>query len=156
MSRLIDKRSSARRSACPAALAAVLALLIGAGSAFAGPDQLKGGSASLQLQSSRGMKLKPRALTLPITAGEVDPVNGSGTVVLSGSFKAKRGKGKTKVKITALTLGAGGGPGIVSAKVGKSFVRRFATLRAGTVARSGWGATISNIRATIASRGAQA
>jgi hypothetical protein len=60
------------------------------------------------------------------------------------------------VKITRLTLGASGGPGSISAKVGKRNVGSFATLAGGTVARTGFGATISNIRATIARKGAQA
>jgi hypothetical protein len=137
-------------------LAALLALVLGAGSALAGPDDLKGGSVSLQLQNSRGLKLKPRALTLPITGGAVDPVNGSGTAKVSGGFQAKRGKGKAKVKLTAITLGANGGPGSISAKVGKRNVSNFATLAGGSVARSGFGATISNIRATIAAAGARA
>jgi hypothetical protein len=88
------------------ALAGLLAL---SGVALAGQDQLKGGSVVIQLQSSRGLKLKPAGLTLPITGGAVDPINGSGTVQVTGGFQAKRGKGKTKVKLTSLTLGANGG-----------------------------------------------
>jgi hypothetical protein len=135
------------------ALAGMLAL---SGTAMAGQDELKGGSVVVQLQNSRGMKLKPKNLTLPITGGAVDPIDGSGTVQVSGAFNAKRGKGKAKVKLTTLTLGANGGQGSITAKVGKDFVGNFAKLSGGTVARSGWGATISNIRATIAGRGAKA
>src|SRR3954447_11015229 len=156
MSRLIDKCSGARRRGLIAAFAAFAFLLVGPGSALAGQDQLKGGSVNLQLQGSRGLKLKPKALTLPITSGAVDPVDGSGTAFVTGAFKARRGKGKTKVKLLGLTLGPNGGPGRVSAKVGKDTISVFATLSGGTVARSGWGATISNIRATIARKGARA
>jgi hypothetical protein len=60
------------------------------------------------------------------------------------------------VKITTLNLGANGGQGSMTVKVNKDFVANFATLSGGTVARSGWGATISNVRATIAGRGAKA
>ena len=76
----------------------------------------------MQLQNARGLKLKPRSLTLPITGGAIDPVDGSGTAQVTVAFKAKRGKGKTKVKITTLTLGANGGRGSIVAKVGKDFV----------------------------------
>jgi hypothetical protein len=156
MSTLRDKRNVVRRSgalACTMALAGLLAL---GGSATAGPDELKDGSAVLQLKNARGLKLKPKGLTLPISGGAVDPISGGGTVQVSGGFRAKRGKGKAKVRITRLTLGANGGRGGVSAKVGKRNVGSFATLTGGTVARNGFGATISNVRATIARKGAQA
>jgi hypothetical protein len=126
------------------------------GTAIAGPDDLKGGSVVIQLQNSGGLKLKPKALTLPIASGSVDPVDGSGTVQVIGGFKAKRGKAKVAVKITALTLGANGGRGSITAKVNKDFVPNFGTLTGGTVARAGWGATISNIKATLAGKGAKA
>jgi hypothetical protein len=135
------------------ALACLLAL---PGTATAGQDELKGGSVLIKLQSSRGMKLKPKTLTLPITGGAVDPVDGSGTVQVKGGFKAKRGKVKLQVKVTTLTLGAAGGQGSITVKVNKDFVGNYATLSGGTVARSGWGAVISNTRATIAGRGAKA
>jgi hypothetical protein len=130
-------------------------LLAVASSASAGPDDLKGGSVVMQLQNARGLKLKPRSLTLPITGGALDPVDGSGTAQVTGAFKAKRGKGKTKVKITTLTLGANGGRGSIVAKVGKDFVNGFGTLSGGTVTRDGYGARIE-VNATIASKGARA
>jgi hypothetical protein len=126
------------------------------GVATAGQDELKGGSVVIQLQNSRGLKLKPKSLNLPITGGAVDPVDGSGAVQVNGGFKVKRGKGKAAVKITTLNLAAGGGQGSVVVKVNKDFVSNFATLSGGTVARSGWGATISNVRMTLAGRGAKA
>ena len=135
---------------------ALVGLLVLPGTAMAGQDELKGGSVLLQLQNSRGLKLKPKTLNLQITGGAVDPVDGSGTVQLNGAVKVRRGKGKTKVRITTLNLGANGGPGSITAKVGKDFVSNFGKLSGGTVARAGWGATISNIRATIAARGAKA
>jgi hypothetical protein len=151
-----DKWVGVRRCAAIVACAALGGLLVLSGTATAGQDELKGGSVVLQLQNSRGLKLKPKSLTLPITGGAVDPVDGSGDVQVSGAIKAKRGKGKTKVKILTLTLGPNGGRGSITAKVGKDFVSNFGTLSGGTVARSGWGATITNVRATIAGRGAKA
>ena len=157
MPRLTDRSCRAGRRALAATVVAVLGLaVVGSGSALAGPDQLKGGSVVMQLQSSRGLKLKPRTVTLPITSGAIDPVDGSGTAQVFGGFRAKRGKGKAKVKLTNLTLGPNGGPGTISARIGKTTVASFATLAGGTVARSGWGATISNIRATFARKGALA
>jgi hypothetical protein len=123
---------------------------------MAGQDELKGGSVVIQLQSSRGLTLKPKAITLPISGGAVDPVDGSGTVQLIGGFKAKRGRSKAQVKITTLTLGANGGQGSITAKINKDFVADFGKLSGGTVARTGWGATISNVGMTIAGRGAKA
>src|SRR5262249_53224219 len=92
----------------------------------------------------------------PIAGGAVDPIDGSGTVQVIGGFKAKRGKSKAAVKITTLTLGANGGQGSITAKVNKDFVSNFATLSGGTVARSGFGAAVSNLRATLSGRGAKA
>jgi hypothetical protein len=144
------------RRGLTAAVVAVVALLVAAGTALAGQDQLKGGSVVIQLKGSGGLKLRPGTLKLPITGGAVDPVDGSGTVQVSGSFKAKRGKGKAKVTITALNLGANGGPGTISAKIGKKRVAAFGKLAGGSVARDGWGAKISNITAKLAVKGAQA
>src|SRR4051794_13849671 len=152
---ITHRRGHERRGAIAIVLAAV-ALLVFVGTAMAGQDELKGGSVVFQLQNSRGMKLKPKSLTLPITGGAVDPVDGSGTVQVNGSFNAKRGKGKAKVKITTLVLGANGGPGSITAKVGKDFVSNFGALSGGTAARNGWGATISNVRAIIGGKGARA
>jgi hypothetical protein len=151
-----DKHTSAGRRGVITAVSVVVALLAMSSSAMAGQDALKGGSVVIQLHGSRGLKLKPSGLTLPITGGALDPVDGSGTVQVSGGFKAKRGKGKTKVKITALTFGANGGAGSIAAKIGKRKVSAFGNLVGGTVSRDGWGAKIVNVSATIAGKGAQA
>ncbi len=152
----MDKRRQGRRGLIAAGLATLACTLGLSGIATAGPDQLKGGSVVIQLQNARGLKLKPKNLNLRIASGSVDPISGAGTVQVNGAFRAKRGKGKAKVKITRLSLGANGGPGNIAAKVGKSNVGSFATLSGGTVARNGFGATISNITAKIAGKGAQA
>jgi hypothetical protein len=157
MARLREKRGPARPYGLVAAVVALgVALFILSSTAMAGQDELKGGSVVIQLKNSRGLKLKPKSITLPITGGAVDPADGSGTVQVVGGFKAKRGKSKTQVKITTLTLGANGGQGSITAKVNKDFVANFGTLSGGSVARTGWGATISNVGATIAGRGAKA
>jgi hypothetical protein len=156
MSSLRDKRKGAGQRGLAVVVLAVIALLAISSSAFAGPDDLKGGSVLMQLQGSRGLKLKPGSLTLTITGGAIDPVDGSGTAQVSGGFTARRGKGKAKVKILSLTLGASGGQGSILAKVGKDFVSGFGTLRGGTVSRNGLGAKIENVSATIAGKGAKA
>jgi hypothetical protein len=153
---ITDKHEGARRFGAISACVTLAGLLALSGTARAGQDELKGGSVVIQLQKSRGLKLKPKSLNLPITGGAVDPVDGSGTVQVKGGFKVKRGKGKAAVKITTLNLAAGGGRGSVVVKVNKDFVSNFATLSGGTVARAGWGATISNVRMTLAGRGAKA
>ena len=135
---------------------ALLAYLALSSSALAAPDQLKGGSVVLQLRGSHGLKLKPSMLTLQIIGGAVDPIDGSGTVQATGSFKAKKGKGKTKVAIKSLTFGANGGPGSIAAKVGKKTVGNFAALRGGSVSRDGFGADIQGVSASLASKGASA
>src|SRR5690348_6851787 len=96
-----------------AAAVALLALLVVSSSALAVQDELKGGSVTIQLTSSRGLKLKPANATLPISGGALDPVDGSGTVKVSGGFKVRLGKGKAKVKVVSLTFGPNGGPGSI-------------------------------------------
>lgn len=150
------KHTSVRRRAFSAVLLTVMALFAASSSALASQDELKGGSVAIQLQGSRGLKLKPSSLNLPITGGAVDPIDGSGTVQVSGGIQARRGKAKTKVRITALNLPANGGQGSVSAKVGKKGVTPFATLTGGTVTRDGFGAKIENVTITLAGKGAQA
>jgi hypothetical protein len=143
----------------PAALAAVLgcvACLAIVATAMAGQDPLKGGSVAIQLQGSKALKLSPASLSLPITGGAVDPIDGSGSVTTAGAFKAKHGGRKVKVKITGLTFGANGAPGTIAAKIGKKKVARFGALAGGTTTRDGWGAKIDNVTATLASKGASA
>ena len=151
-----DKHTSVRRRALTALLLAVMALLAASSSALASQDELKGGSVAIQLQGSRGLKLKPASLSLPITGGAVDPIDGSGTMRVSGGIQARRGKAKAKVTITVLNLAANGGQGSVTAKVGKKGVTPFATLTGGTVTRDGFGAKIEKITITLAGKGAQA
>src|SRR5262245_30658783 len=155
MGRAWNRRRECRVGAAIAAVTATV-LVATVGTAMAGQDELKGGSVVIQLQNSKGLKLRPKGLSLPIAGGSVDPVDGSGTVQVIGGFKAKRAKGKAAVKITTLTLGSNGGQGSITAKVNKDFVSNFATLAGGSVVRNDFGATISNIRATISGRGAKA
>ena len=155
MSKLRDKRIRAGRCGTVAAAIALIACFATSSSALAGPDELKGGSVVIQLQSGRGLKLSG-SLNLPIAGGAVDPISGAGTVDTSGAIRVRRGKSKTKVKITELTFGANGGLGSIAAKVGKRKVKRFALLSGGTVTRDGWGAKISGVTARLGSKGAKA
>jgi hypothetical protein len=151
-SSLIGERAP-RRTLLIAGVAAAIAGLVLASVASADQDPLKGGSVVMQLRGGKGLKVRPHSLTLPITGGNLDPVTGAGKVVAAGSFKAKRGRSKAKVKITSLTFGGSGGVGSIAAKVGKNNVSNFGTLSGGTVARAGFGATISNVTATLTSKG---
>jgi hypothetical protein len=156
MTSVRDKQKGTGRLGLVAVLLAVGALLVTTGTALAAPDDLKGGSVLMQLQGSRGLKLKPASLSLAISGGAIDPADGSGTAQVSGAFKVKRGKGKAKVKIVSFTLAPNGGQGSIVAKVGKDFVNGFGKLSGGTVTRDGWGAKIENVSASIANRGARA
>ena len=150
-----DKHPRARRRGLVAVVLAVAGLLIGSNAALAAQDNLKGGSLTLKLQKSHGLKLKPANPTFAITGGSVDPIDGSGIVQVSGSVKAKRGKGKTKIKFTTFNLGPNGGQGSIVAKVGKEFVNGFGTLSGGTVSREGFGAKIQNVSMKLSRKGAR-
>jgi hypothetical protein len=156
MSSFDGGRVSPRRSLLIAGVSAAIVGLALASTAVADQDPLKGGSVVMQLSGGKGLKVRPHSLTLPITGGQLDPVTGAGNVVAAGSFKAKKGRSKAKVTITSLTFGANGGPGAIAAKVGKKNVSNFGALSGGTVARAGFGATISNVNATITSKGLKA
>src|SRR4051812_10273624 len=138
MTRVRDKRVR-RRSAAVAAVLAIACSLALSATAMAGQDELKGGSVVLQLQNGRGVKLSPKHLTLPINGGAVDPVDGSGTVQVSGGFKARRGKGKAKVKITTLNLGSNRGRGSGIPEGGKEVGSKFPSLPRGQGVRPGGG-----------------
>jgi hypothetical protein len=156
MSRLRDKRPHTGRRAIAAVALALLASLAASSTALAGPDLLKGGTVEIHLKGSRGLKLSPSALSLPISGGQVDPIAGSGTVQVSGALRAKRGKAKTKVRITGLSFAAAGGRGSIAARVGKKGVAAFGTLTGGSVTRDGFGARIENVSLTLARNGAKA
>ena len=148
-----DKRS--RRATVAIAASALVACLLLPGSASAGPDELEGGTVTLQLSGSSELKLRPRAVSLPITGGLVDPVDGSGSVEVAGGFRAKRGGRKAKVSVTGLTFGAGGGPGRLGARVGKKKLGAFGALSGGTVTRAGFGASLTGITLKLTRKGAK-
>jgi hypothetical protein len=156
MSSYRHKHSRASRRGLAAVVLAVAGLLLASSPALAGQDDLKGGSVAIKFQKSHGLKLKPASPTFAITGGAVDPIDGSGSVQVSGSVKVKRGKGKTKIKFTTFNLGANGGQGTIVAKVGKDFVNGFGKLTGGTVTRDGWGARIENVKLVLGSKGARA
>jgi hypothetical protein len=139
--------------------AAALALVVTAGvpsTALAGPDQLKGGSVDFFAQKSKGLKIRPSIVTLPITGGDFDPVNGSGAVQVAGKLKFISGKHKAKVSIRTLNFGANGSPGTIDAKIGKDKVRGFGTVSGGTLARDGWGARLDDATVRLGKKGSRA
>ena len=137
---------------------ALLAGLVAASPALAGPDPLTSSSSVvLQLRSSQGLKLKPKTLTVPVNAGsDLDPTTGAGTIDTNKKFTATRQGHKTKVKITVLTFGANGGAGKIDAKVGKSNVNGFGKLSGGTLKRDGFGAKLDGVVAKLGKKGAKA
>ena len=162
-------------------LAALLTLgagLILSAPALAAQDLLSGGTVTLELKSTKKLKLKPRTLSLAISKGNVDPVTGAGTIEAAGTLRAKSGKrnkksgkrkakksgkrnkksgkGKAKVRILSLTIGGSGSPGQIDAKVDKKRVNAFATLSGGVTTRQGFGASLSGIEAKLGSKGAKA
>jgi hypothetical protein len=151
-----DKRIGALRRGALALALALIAFGLSAGTALAAQDALKGGSVVMQLRGSKGLKLKPSTLALPITGGAIDPVDGSGTANTTGAIKARKGKDKAKVQITSVTFGANGGAGRISAKIGKRKVSNFGTLVGGTTTRDGWGADIGGVTAKLSAKGAKA
>jgi hypothetical protein len=155
MSEARDNRTGVLRHGAIAVAAAVVAGGVLASSAIATQDRLKGGSVVMQLRGSHGLKLKPSTLTLPITGGAIDPLDGSGTANVTGAIKARKGKVRAKVKITSVSFGANGGPGRISAKIDKHKAS-FGTLTGGSVARDGWGASITGVGAKLSGRGAKA
>jgi hypothetical protein len=134
----------------------VTACLAIPGTALAGQDPVYGGSVQIQLQRLRGLRISTTSLSMGITGGQVDPIDGSGFVQVIGPFSARRGSNKSSVTITRLTFGPDGAPGSIAAKVGRTKVPRFGTLTGGTVTRAGWGAQIENVKATLARNGARA
>jgi hypothetical protein len=142
----------AASAACALALVVSLAFAVPASAA---PDDLSGGSVSVQLQNGRGLKMKPRDLNLSIISGALDPITGEGSVSVKGKFTVKKGKRKTKVQLISLGFGANGAPGKVVAKVGKKQVGSFGTSSGGTIARDGWGAKLSGVTIKLASKGAK-
>ena len=137
---------------------ALLAGLVAASPALAGPDPLSStSSVVLQLRSSKGLKLKPKTLTVPVNAGsDLDPTTGAGTIDTNKKFTARRGGRKTKVKITVLAFGANGGPGKIDAKIGKRKVKGFGKLSGGTLTRDGFGAKLDGVVAKLGKNGAKA
>ena len=136
---------------------ALIAGLVAASPALAGPDPLSSSSSVvLQLRNSHGLKWKPKSLTLPVNSGDLDPTTGAGTINTSKKVKAIRRGRKTKVKITVLVFGANGGPGRMDAKVGKHKVKSFGKLSGGTLTRDGFGAKLDGVVAKLGKKGAKA
>ena len=140
-----------------ASIAAVLAAALAVpATASAAPDELASASLKLELRSKGGLKLKPKSVTLSMRKGSLDPTTGEGTIKTRGSFRAKRGGNKLKVNLTKLNLAASGGKGSIEGEVGKKTVRKFATVKGGTLTRDGWGAKLENATVKLAKKGAKA
>jgi hypothetical protein len=132
------------------------------GTAFGGPDPVKGGTTTLDL-SLKKVKVKAispatkdgTTVNLPNTGGSLDPVTGVGTLNNGGGFRLKKKGKKKKVKVREIQT-AFGPNGKIRAKVGKKNVSTLATVQGGTVARDDFGAAITGATATLTKKGAKA
>ncbi len=153
-------RSRVRAAFVVGALGLALALPT---NAFGGADPVKGGDTTLDV--SLGKKFKVKAISpatlegktlvhLPNTGGDLNPVNGAGTLKNGGGFSLKR-KGRKKVKVRDIETSFGAG-GKIAARVGKKNVKTLALVEGGTTTRADFGARISGATATLTKKGAKA
>ncbi|HEY8639395.1 MAG TPA: hypothetical protein VIL53_02695 [Solirubrobacterales bacterium] len=123
--------------------------LLSAPTAFGAGDPVASGTLSFKRSSgfkhqlkSNHVKLKPKAFSIKV-GSSVDPITGAGTLKL-GKITFKKGNKKVVYGSAKATLGANGGKGNIKGSGGKVF-----SLSGGTVARNGFGATISGVKVKL-------
>jgi hypothetical protein len=123
--------------------------LLSAPTAFGAGDPIASGTFSFKLSSGfkhqlkiNHVKLKPKAFSIK-AGSSVDPITGAGTVRL-GKITFQKGNKKVVYSSVKATLGANGGTGNIKGSTGKVF-----SLKGGTVARNGFGATISGVKVKL-------
>jgi len=136
-----------------AVVAALAALLVFAPFASATSDPVASGSTAINLNKGffkklkkSGVKvlkvspatLKSRKLTLPVAGGSMDPVNGLGSLELSGGFKFKREKKQVAVNTLVLDTAKS----TLSGKVGGKKMK-VASVTGLTYARNGFGVNVN-------------
>jgi hypothetical protein len=124
----------------------LIAALVSAPAALAAGDPVASGSFHLKLSRSfhkqlrsNGVAMKPRAFS--VSQGSIDPITGTGTLTLKGRLRFKHGHKKVVYKKVTVTLGSNGflkGGGI-----------KLFNLRGGSVARNGFGADVSGVKASF-------
>ena len=122
----------------------LVAALAFAPTAFGAGDPVASGSFHLKLSRSfnkqlrsNGVAMKPKAFS--VAQGSIDPITGTGTLTLTGKLRFKHGHKKVVYNKVTATLGPNGflkGGGV-----------KLFNLRGGTVARNGFGADVSGVKA---------
>ncbi len=132
------------------AILVVSVALLSAPTAFSAGDPVASGTFSFKRSSgfkhqlkSNGVKLKPKAFKIQTAGSSVDPITGAGTLRL-GKITFKKGNKKVVYSNAKATLGANGGKGNIKGSTGKLF-----SLSGGTVARNGFGATVSGVKVKL-------
>jgi hypothetical protein len=117
--------------------------------AFGAGDPVGSGTFSFKRSSgfkhqlkSNHVKLKPKVFSIK-AGSSLDPITGAGTVKL-GKITFKKGNKKVVYGSAKATLGANGAKGNIKGSGGKVF-----SLSGGTVARNGFGATITGVKVKL-------
>jgi hypothetical protein len=145
---------------------ALVAMLAIAPLASAASDPVKSGTTTLTINSGlskkakkagikitavKPAKLKGAKATFAITGGQIDPATGAGTINHSGGLKIKWGKKSVTLKSFTVDTTKKS----LSAKVGGKTVK-VASLAGTSVARLGFGATVSAKKVKLTKAGANA
>jgi hypothetical protein len=145
---------------------ALIAMLAIAPLASAASDPVKSGTTTLTINSGlskqakkagikitavKPAKLKGAKATFAITGGQIDPATGAGTINHSGGLKIKWGKKSVTLKSFTVDTTKKS----LSAKVGGKTVK-VASLAGTSVARLGFGATVSAKKVKLTKAGANA
>jgi hypothetical protein len=126
-------------------------------SAAAAGDPVSSGQFSLSISPTFKARLKAKHVRmrvhgLGIQSGSVDPLTGHATLKLGGSLQFKHGKQKLSFQKLTATIGPGGAL-TGSAKRHGKLAAKATTLfwfSGGSVARDGFGATVSDVQASFA------
>jgi hypothetical protein len=144
-------RSRSARKAAVGARGRVAALPLVAALALAAPasgagDPVATGSFHLKLSRSfkhqlrhNGVAMKPKAFSAK--GGSIDPISGTGTLILNGKLRFKHDHKKVIYKTLTATLRSNG---VLKGDGGKLF-----KLRGGAVTRNSFGADISGVKASF-------
>jgi hypothetical protein len=135
-----------------AAVVAMAAALLTAPMAFGAGDPVSSGTFNLKLSKSfkkqlkkNHVKLKPKKFGLK-GGSTLDPTTGAGTLFL-GKMTFKKGHHKYVIKDTKAVLGASGGKGNLAGKAKGGVKVKVFKLSGGTLARSGFGADLTGVKA---------
>lgn len=121
------------------AAAAILPAASAADPVSSGTFELKLSRAFHRQMHRNGLVMRPMSFRLK--AGEVDPMNGTGALALSGKLRFRHGHRKVVYRKVTASLGPGGRL--------KGNGRKLFRLSGGTVTRNGFGAEVSGVRAAF-------